>query len=310
MSDYNDRARRWVFTINNYPANHEEVLIKLFNDCNAEYLLYGYEKGENGTPHLQGYIRFSKRMYRITIKNHLVSAGCYGYWAPARGTEEQNFNYCTKQGDWREWGDRPTNLVKSQEKRQKYIDICHDWLHMTQDDFEMKWPVENLMLRNKLRQYESEKQTITKAWDGDLKRKNLWIYGPPGTGKSRWAREQGARWNLPVYPKMANKWWGGYEKRFHKIVLFEDFPKEGQYLAQLMKIWADRYSFIGEIKCSSTIIEPGNFFLIVTSNYSIDEVFQGDDQKAIERRFLQVFIRDKQDAFLFTTLEPDIIKNS
>lgn len=303
----NQHARRWVFTINNYPDNHEEMLLKLMNDCNGKYLVFGYEKGEKETPHLQGYIRFASRVYRSTIKKILNESGCYGYWAIANGTEMQNFDYCTKQGDWREYGERPGNLMQSLERKQKYIDLCSDWLNLPQDEFEAKWPYENLMLRNKLRQYESEKQTITRAWDGDLRKKNLWIYGPPGTGKSKWARDRGYELNLPVYPKMANKWWGGYEKRYHRLVLFEDFPKEGQFLAQLMKIWADRYSFIGEIKGSSVIIEPGNFFLIVTSNYSIEETFVGDDKNAIERRFLQVYIRDKQDAFLFTTLEPDIL---
>ncbi len=37
--------------------------------------------------------------------------------------------------------------------------------------------------------------------------RGIWIYGPPGTGKTHWARN----YDSNFYPKLANKWWDGYD---------------------------------------------------------------------------------------------------
>ena len=48
------KARDYCFTTNNYTQDHIDKLQAL--DC--VYVVYGKEKGEAGTPHLQGYVRF------------------------------------------------------------------------------------------------------------------------------------------------------------------------------------------------------------------------------------------------------------
>ena len=180
-----------------------------------------------------------------------------------------------------------------------------DWLNLNPEEFEAKWPCQALHWRRKLMEWESSRATQAGAWDGDLRRKNYWIFGPPGTGKSRWARAQvtGAQ----CYCKLCNKWWGGYDRRDHRLVLMEDFPLDGRYLGQHMKIWADRYCFTGETKGGQMVVDPGRFFLIVTSNYSISEVFEGIDACAIQRRFTSIEIRSQDDIQLMTELPNDIL---
>jgi hypothetical protein len=71
-------------------------------------------------------------------------------------------------------------------------------------------------------------------------------------------------------------------------VIIEDFPPLpiGDMHAQNMKIWADRYVLVGETKGSSMAVEPGRFFLIVTSNYHPNQCFSREmDLEAITRRF-------------------------
>ena len=123
-------------------------------------------------------------------------------------------------------------------------------------------------------------------WDGDLKAKNYWIWGPPGIGKSQWASNL-----MPVqhqYKKAVNKWWDGYNLVVHKIVILEDFPTNGQMFAQHLKIWSDRYFFMAECKGSSMVVEPGRFFLIITSNFPIMACFDNpEDVRAISRRFTE-----------------------
>ena len=74
-----------------------------------------------------------------------------------------------------------------------------------------------------------------------------------------------------------------------------------QMLIQHLKIWADRYPFIGEIKNSALEISPNDYCLVVTSNYSIDQAFMDEpkadhqiDREAIHRRFTEVNCDDLQ----------------
>ena len=60
-----------------------------------------------------------------------------------------------------------------------------------------------------------------------------------------------------------------------------------------MKIWADRYTFTGEIKGAHSVIAP-SYNLIVTSNYSIRECFSSiEDVEAIQRRFTEIYFDEK-----------------
>ena len=154
-------------------------------------------------------------------------------------------------------------------------------------------------------------------WDGDLQDKNFWIYGKPGVGKSYWARSQLiediAHCNYKLFNKAQNKWWDGYISQ--RIVLIEDWDfgedgKKSRALLGHLKIWGDKYTFNAEIKGGSLHINPGNFFLIVTSNHSIDECFDGCDAvdiAAIKRRFKEVEIFSREDIFLQTRLNEEIL---
>lgn len=112
--------------------------------------------------------------------------------------------------------------------------------------------------------------------DGELK--NEWYYGPAGTGKTKKAWQD----NPGLYIKPLNKWWDGYNGE--KVVLLDDWDPKHEVLVSHLKQWSDRYPFRAECKGSTLEARPEK--IIVTSNYSIDQCFQNEeDVNAIKRRF-------------------------
>lgn len=296
-------GRRWVFTINNYNEQEENFLKTPENfGPNIQFIIAEKEVGESGTPHIQGYIEFKSD----TTRNKLVRLlGGRAYVDKAKGNRASNINYCSADEK-----DDPGNhliinwhhqsidsLVKKQMSRVAPIDPDEAAREMLQDigdlkesEFESKYPRFYLRNYSKYKELQHVKQSnIIYEFNGELKEKNLWIWGPTGTGKSRIAHD-----GLPlneIYFKNVNKWWNGY-KHGTKRVIIEDYPciaSGGNALVLHMKIWADRYTFTGEIKGAHTVIAP-SYNLIVTSNYSIRECFsEPTDVEAIERRFHQIY---------------------
>lgn len=64
----------------------------------------------------------------------------------------------------------------------------------------------------------------------------------------------------------------------------DDIDPDHKILAHQIKLWTDRYACLGEIKGGAVALNYD--WLIVTSQYSIDQVFpDGPTRSAIERRF-------------------------
>lgn len=106
--------------------------------------------------------------------------------------------------------------------------------------------------------------------------RGLWFYGPPGTGKSHAARQY-----ENVYLKSQSKWWDGYSGE--ATVILDDLDSD--CLAHYLKIWADKWSCTGETKGGTVPLQHTTF--IVTSNYSIDDLFKDPEMRAaIARRFV------------------------
>ena len=120
-----------------------------------------------------------------------------------------------------------------------------------------------------------------------MPKKCYWIYGKTGCGKSRYVRD-----NHPnsCFFKPQNKWWDGYNGE--TVVLIDDFDMQGACLGHYLKIWADCYSFVAEVK-GNTIKPIINTFYITSQYLPRDIWCPGSDQTkwdmelrlAVERRF-------------------------
>lgn len=108
------QLKRVCFTLNNYTAEDEERIQG--NTESFSYCVYGRETAPTtGTIHLQGFINFkSKRSFDVI--RTLVGIG--GHIEPARGTDSQNKEYCSKSGDFWEYG------VLSGQGHRSDLDAC------------------------------------------------------------------------------------------------------------------------------------------------------------------------------------------
>lgn len=90
-------AKRWPWTWNNYPSNWMDLLAPAFHSCDW---VAGYEIGDSGTKHIQGYTEWPKKIRPIGYKGLPKTI----HWGdakgkPARGTRAENIAYCLKDGD-------------------------------------------------------------------------------------------------------------------------------------------------------------------------------------------------------------------
>ena len=89
----NPRLRKVCFTLNNYS---EEEYTQILNSFNGMKYTIGKEVGEEGTPHLQGYVEFGRQLSFKQLKKINERA----HWEKPRGNKEQNQKYCSKEGDF------------------------------------------------------------------------------------------------------------------------------------------------------------------------------------------------------------------
>jgi len=256
-------ARNFTFTINNYEDT------QLVDNIDCKYIIYGKEKGESGTPHLQGVVVFHDKIRETAVRKKIPGAHIEIAKILTAAIE-----YCKKEGDWTERGDRPcTPVEKGAIEKRKWGEIrvaCEEGrFEDLPDDIRYK----NLRL-NKMHRCEALRSRELQDTDAQM----LWYYGDAGTGKSRKAREE----NPNAYLKMCNKWWDGYTDQ--DVVIIEDFDEAHSVLCHHLKIWGDRYPFLAEVKGDAINIRPK--LIIVTSNYHPRDIWVKDrDVEPILRRF-------------------------
>lgn len=262
-------SRRWCFTVNNYTADDEE----LFRTLPCKYLICGKEVGEQGTPHLQGYLILEKNARLSACKK--IHAGAH--WEIASGTTSHNVTYCSKGGDFWELGARPSDDGRAGGARGGDAEKARwDAAKTAALEGRIDDVPSDIYVRYYRTLKEIAKDHMQKQPDADDVT-GVWLYGPPGSGKSRTARER----YPDAYPKMQNKWWDGYQGE--PFVILDDLDSDT--LGHHLKIWGDRYSFTAETKGGAINIRPK--VICVTSNYTPRDLWGHDPSMlaAIERRF-------------------------
>lgn len=95
MPNHSDYSKSYVFTINNYTGLDTTQVMQLSENNKIKYMIVGIEKGENDTPHYQGYVRLENQMSFSAFKKKLPRA----HIEKARAGDYDNRDYCSKQGN-------------------------------------------------------------------------------------------------------------------------------------------------------------------------------------------------------------------
>lgn len=243
--------------------------MSMLADLESRYLLFGKEVGESGTPHLQGYVVFPTPRSLASVIKKLPGA----HVSVAKGDSDQNYSYCTKDGDFVETGERPmSSAAKGQTEKLRWTEIISlaeagDWETLKRDH-----PATYVNQLKALEHVHAKRPRILENLDHAVT-PHHWLYGEAGTGKSLAAREMAPN----AYIKNPNtKWWDGYDGQ--DDVIIDDFDKYQVAQGGDMKRWLDIYPFQGETKGSQTMMRPKR--IIVTSQYHPTDIW--DDMKTVE----------------------------
>jgi len=236
----NTQLRCFVFTWNNYQRRD---MVKLEADDWFKYCVVGMEVGDNGTPHLQGYVELKTRKRFLQLKERYPKM----HIEKRRGTAAQAGDYCKKDGDFLEFGETRkqgartdlTRLKKRVRKGEKRFEIIRDCSNYQQIRY-----VEKL--------FEYVRPSL--EWSP---RNVLWYYGPAGTGKTRaavdYVKEKG-----PVYVAMTGQWFDGYDGEDYVII---DDLRAKNWPYSLMLRLLDGYEVRVPIKGGHVIWKPSTVII-------------------------------------------------
>jgi len=97
------RSRAFTFTVNN-PTHDDLVSVMVLGEQYADYLIVGDEEGIKGTKHLQGYVHFHQPFGFDRLRFLLMERA---HIEVAKGNSQQNYDYCSKEGQFYESGILP-----------------------------------------------------------------------------------------------------------------------------------------------------------------------------------------------------------
>lgn len=271
------QCRNWLGTYNNPKVDPEEYVRAWKGKFDCLYVNGQYERGKEGTPHIQFYLSFKTNKRLAALKKVCQ----YSHFEPCHysGGAER---YCLKEdtridGPWQE-GVMPARLnVKGDKKltNMQMLEIgaekCVEENHCTWE----KYP----KVKSAMDLYKNCTSRPECLAEEDLQKLNEWVYGRPGVGKTRYVIE-----TYPdYYDKDKTKYWNGYTNQ--EVVLVDDIEEDEKFMLGNLKKWVQNKPFPAEDKFGQMRqIRPKKF--IVTSNYHPNEIWSKPKElEAVLRRF-------------------------
>ena len=242
------QSTNWLFTINN-PADVD--LPRAWPG--VRYCCWQLEEGEEGTPHLQGYVVLEKKKRLGGMKRLDGQA----HWEIRKGTHAQAKKYCQKEETRK---DGPWEFGRDLEPGRR-LDLESVAQAVSEGAPVRRFATEAPALYAR---YYKGLTALSLAVSRPRKHKTkvTVIYGETGVGKSRWASETytEAYWKPPN-----SKWWDNYAQE--DVVVIDEFYGWLPYCEMLRLL--DRYPCQVETKGGSVNFAPKE--IIILSNKAPEE---------------------------------------
>lgn len=255
---HNERSRGWTYTVNNWTDTDVIHVRALRKD--SVWGVYQYERGAEGTPHIQGAVYYKNARALKSMKKMLPRA----HLEPMRGTCSHSKEYCTKQDETfvavgEEWGEMP-----EQGRRRDLETIATEVVQgkaldkVANDDpgTYVRYSKGLTMLRNTLQKHRSEPPTV------------YWLWGKAGTGKTRFAFDMFKP--EEIYIKDGTMWWDNYEQQ--KCIVIDDF--DGKWPFRDLLRLLDRYPYQGQVK--GGYVKINSPFIVITCEYAPSTLYDVD----------------------------------
>lgn len=165
VSKQSTQSKHWCFTLNNWTVEELEQIEQIVQQCCDKWII-GKEVGEEGTPHLQGYIVFTVKVRFTQILSVFLNKRIH--WEKCRN-HKASAKYCGKEGDYIVYGftkDEVTGYVKP-----------------------IKYEGEDIVKVEEFYPWQTETFKLINIYDD---RKVIWIYeGIGNVGKTSFAKYMG-----------------------------------------------------------------------------------------------------------------------
>lgn len=219
-------VKNFVFTLNNPTITPDQLWAAL--SPKAKYLIFQLEKGENGTPHFQGYCELNRQSRFAPIKSLIPSA----HIEPRRGSQAQAKAYASKEDTRVEGPFEYGEFIETNPGQRTDVRAFRDAIlsGKRKRDLLEEFPGD---LQRYPKFVELCRSTIVQQPRVGL-RVNL-LYGEPGLGKSRMAYESTD--DLYAVPIGKDLWFDGYDGQ--TSLLLDDFSGEMKlvHLLRLLDIY-------------------------------------------------------------------------
>lgn len=272
------RGRLWCWTLNNYSGDERGVLGLAFGTGDIQYACYQPERGENGTPHLQGFMCTRDRLTRTALKRILGVNRIH--LEIMRGTSAEAIAYCQKDESrdrdagfaFCEFGDRATVPGRSGQGTRSDLDEFSQRVLAGEPLAEVAEAMPSTYVQN-YRGFESLRRLVVhkpRVVDPDgvlVPPRVLWFWGPTGGGKTRTACREAA--GKSIFWKMAdNQWFDTYDQQ--DVMIMDDFRTSWFKFGFLLRL-LDAYPLVLEIKCNH--VQFNTNFIIITAPKPPQEMY-------------------------------------
>lgn len=271
------------------------------------YACYQPERGENGTPHLQGFLFCRDRVTVAGLKRILHVNRVH--LEVMRGTSAEAIAYCQKDESrdrdagfaFCEFGERAAVPGRSGQGTRSDIDEFSQRVLAGEGLAEIAEAMPSTYVLNyrgleSLRRLVVHKSRVADA-DGVLVPPRVfWFWGPTGTGKTRTALRESA--GKSIFWKMAdNHWFDGYDQQ--DVMILDDFRVSWFKFGFLLRL-LDIYPLTVEVKGGSAFFNTNTIY--ITSPKSPQEMYS-NLAEAEEGQFNQLLRRITEVRYIGPPLE-------